>query len=894
MNVHGLEKLLNPRRIALVGVTINPNSVGGKVLSNLIGGAFKGVVYPVNPVSEAIMGVPCYPDLQSLPRIPDMVIVCTPAEKVRPALEDCGEMGVKGVIVMSAGFQESGEEGAELARGLEEVLGRYPGMRMLGPNCLGIIVPGINLNASFASGLPEEGSVAFISQSGALCTSVLDWAREKKIGFSYFVSIGNALDVDFADLIDYFGEDEKTDSIILYIESISDARKFMTAARAFARTKPIIVYKAGRFPRSAAVAASHTGAMASEDAVYDAAFRRAGMARVLNIGEIFDCVELIGRNRFPRGRRLGIVTNAGGPGVMAVDSLVELGGELAELSEESIEGLNAFLPPFWSGSNPVDILGDANHKRYSRAAQVLLDDGGVDALLVILTPQAMTRPDKVAAKIGELTANTRKPVLAAWLGGESVRGAMAMLVGSGVATYGTPEQAVRAFMTLVDYADNLKDLYETPRDIMPDLSADQERIRSEVLSRMPERDEMLSEKGSKALLELYGIACTMPVLASTADEAVLLAEEIGWPVVMKVQSPDITHKTEAGGVVLNVDSGKALREAWSGMMDSLEERFPEARVEGITIQPMADYGHGTEMILGARKDPVFGSVIMVGRGGVATEIWGDTALGFPPLNEHLADRMLRSLRVFPLLSGFRGRSPVDLEQLKKVMMRFSYLVCDNPEIDEIDINPLLCGPGGILALDARISVTPGIKPGRSYDHLALRPYPAEYVSEKKLRDGTRVLLRPIKPEDEPMWMEMLGSCSRESIYSRFGFFYNWANHEAAARYCYIDYDREIAIVAEVEEEGKRSIHAIGRLVADPDLETVEYAILVDDRWQNRGLGGMVTEYCENIAGDWGLSRIVAQTTADNTRMVHLFETRGYTVTRDSSSGEVRVRKELGT
>lgn len=892
MSVHGLDKLLNPQRIALVGVTINPNSVGGKVLTNLIGGAFRGVVYPVNPVSEAIMGVPCYPGLDSVPRTPDLVIVCAPAEKVADILAECGELGVNGVIVMSAGFEESGPRGEELSRGLREQLEKYPDMRVLGPNCLGIIVPGIKLNASFASGIPAQGSVAFVSQSGALCTSVLDWARDKKIGFSYFVSIGNAIDIDFADLIDYFGEDEKTDAIILYIESIRDARKFMTATRAFARTKPIIVYKAGRYPQSAEVAASHTGAMASEDAVYDAAFRRTGMARVLNIGEIFDCVELIGRNRYPRGPKLGILTNAGGPGVMAVDTLIELGGELAQLSSESVEALDSFLPPFWSGRNPVDVLGDANSKRYRKAAEILLDDGGVDALLVILTPQAMTRPDRIAARIGGLIESTRKPVLAAWLGGESVRGSMSMLVEAGVATYSTPEQAVRAFMTLVDYADNLEDLYETPRDIMADFPGDQQRMRQEFLSVIPKEDSILSEIESKRLLQLYGIPVTMPSLARSQEEAVSIASETGYPVVLKVHSPDITHKTEVGGVAVNIDCREVLEEAWKNIMSSVADRAPGAEILGISVQRMAAVRQGTEMILGARKDPVFGSVIMVGRGGVATEIWGDTALGFPPLNEHLADRMLRSLKVFPLLDGFRGRPPVDVELLKKVMMRFSYLVCDNPEIDEIDINPLLCCSNEILALDARVSVTPGVGLHRSYDHLALRPYPAEYVTRRTLKDGTEVLLRPIKPEDEPMWMEMLGSCSRESIYSRFGFFYNWANHEAAARYCYIDYDREIAIVAETALKGVRSIHAIGRLVADPDLESVEYAILVDDKWQNRGLGGIVTEYCENIARDWGLSRIVAQTTVDNTRMIHLFEARGYRVSHDRSSGEVHVRKDL--
>ena len=892
MNVHGLDRLLKPKRIAIAGVTINPNSVGGKVLANLVGGAFRGVVYPVNSTSEAIMGVPCCPDIESIPVKPDLVIICTPAEQVPDIIVRCGEMGVEAAIIMSAGFGESGPEGRDLSRLLKSEIERFPNMRVLGPNCLGIIVPGLKLNASFASGLPAAGRTAFISQSGALCTSVLDWARDKKIGFSYFVSIGNSLDVDFADLIDYFGEDESTDSIILYIESIKNARRFMTAARAFARTKPIIVYKAGRFPASAAVAASHTGALASEDAVYDAAFRRAGMARVMNIGEIFDCVELIGRNRFPQGSRLGIVTNAGGPGVMAVDSLMELGGELAALSSESIEKLNAMLPSFWSGTNPVDVLGDANAVRYGKAAALVLKDENVDALLVILTPQAMTTPEKTAKKIGALAAGTAKPVLAAWLGGESVRGSMNILIDSGIATYSTPEQAVRAFMTLVKYADNLQDLYETPRDVMAPYSLDHEDIRVRFGGMLPRESGMLSEEDSKALLKLYGIPVTVPKHAGNVEKALRIAEKITYPVVLKISSPDITHKSDAGGVALDIRGPDMLRNAWDAMMKTVSKRAPDANIQGATLQKMTDTKGGVELILGARRDPVFGTVIMVGKGGVATEIWGDTALGLPPLNDNLARRMLRSLRIYPMLEGFRGDPGVDMDRLIDVIMRFSYLVSDNHEIVEMDVNPLLCMPNEIIALDSRASVDPSAELDRPYRHLALRPYPTEYVKRTELSDGTEVLLRPIKPEDEPMWLKMLGSCSRESIYSRFGFFYNWDNHDAAVRYCYIDYDREIAIVAETCSGGEREIHAIGRLVADPDLETVEYAILVDDPWQNRGLGGMVTEYCEAIARDWGIGRIVAQTTVDNGRMIHLFEARGYTIKHDSSTGEVHVSREL--
>lgn len=892
MNVHKLDKILNPKRIALIGVTINPNSVGGKVLGNLVGGGFRGVVYPVSSTAEAIMGVPCYPDLKSLPRRPDMAIICTPAQQVPDIVEECGEAGILGIIVMSAGFREAGEEGLALERRIRDSVARFEGMRILGPNCLGIIVPGLSLNASFGEGMPLKGNVAFISQSGALCTSVLDWAIQEKIGFSHFVSVGNMVDVDFADLIDYFGEDQQTESIILYVESVSRARKFITAARAFARTKPILVYKAGRFPESAAVAASHTGAMASADAVFDAVFQRTGMARVLNIGEIFDCAELVGRNRIPQGPRLGIVTNAGGPGVMATDALIALNGELAKLSDDTMEACDSFLPPFWSRGNPVDVLGDAKAKRFARATETVVKDKGVDAVLVILTPQAMTKPDSVAKAVARIAAETSKPILAAWLGGERVREGAEILAESGVPVYRTPEQAVGAFMTLVDYSRNLETLYETPRDIPVEFALDRGAVSTRIAEHISKGSSVLSEEETKDLLEIYGIPVTRPVPAASADEAVQAAEALGYPVVLKVWSDDISHKTDAGGVKLDLENGARVREAWDSIMLSASEKCPGAVIRGVTVQEMVRVRNGLEMILGLKKDPVFGSVIMAGMGGVEAELWGDSSLGFPPLNERLARRMLETLKIWPLMNGYRGRPPVDVDSLIEVIMRLSYLAADNPEIEELDINPFLAGPDRMVALDAR-AVVKRVEPSmKKYSHLALRPYPEEYIVRRRLRDGTEVLLRPIRPEDEPRWLEMLGSCSRESIYNRFRFFFNWSTHEVATRYCYIDYDREMAVVSEITENGEKRLTGVGRLVADPDLETAEYAVLVTDRWQNRGLGGLLTDFCMDIARDWGMKMVYAQTTTDNPRMVHLFENRDFKVDHSVGGSVVDVEKEL--
>jgi len=894
MNIHHLDPLFHPKRIAVIGVTPNPQSVGGKILSNLVGGGFRGVVYPVSAGSEAVLGIPCFPDVASLPKTPDLAIVCAPAAQVPDIVRACGDRGVGSLIVNSAGFREIGPEGRRLEEAVDRERSRFPSMRLLGPNCLGVIVPGAGLNASFAGGMPKDGNIAFISQSGALCSSVLDWEIGEKIGFSYFVSIGNALDVDVGDLIDYFGEDEKTKSIILYIKSITRAREFMSAARSFARSKPILAYKAGRFGASAAAAASHTGAMATEDAVYDAAFHRAGLARVFDIGDIFDCAELLGRQKIPAGPRLGIITNAGGPGVMASDALLALDGKLASLSEETMARLDECLPPIWSHGNPVDVLGDARSKRFEKAADILLADPCIDALLVILTPQAMTNPDTIAKVIGDRAQKTQKPVLAAWLGGPSMREGIRILNEAGVPSYTTPEQAVRAFMTLVSWGGNLEILYETPRDVPVEMSYDRAEIRKRFHSLIGDEGDVLPEHISKMLLEAYGIPSTTPYPAATADAAAETAARIGFPVVLKILSPDITHKSDVGGVALNLSSADAVREAFDGMMSAAKLKRPDAKIDGVTVQKMAFSGKGAEMILGFRKDPVFGAVIMAGMGGVTAELFGDRALGFPPLNERLARRMLESLKIWPLLNGFRGRPPLNVDGLIEALIRLSYLAADYPEIAELDVNPLLVGESDVLALDARIIMdrslpSAGLKP---YSHLAVRPYPEELVRNVTLKDGANITLRPIRPEDEPMWFEMLRSCSRESIYTRFRSFFHWESHRVAIRYCYIDYEREIAIVAEQEEAGEKKLLGVGRLIAEPDLREAEYAVLVTDAWQNRGLGGVLTDYCMEIARDWGIRKVTAQTTTDNQRMVSVFRSRGFAGTPDPDGSLVEVEMEM--
>ncbi len=895
MDVHNLGRIFDPRRIALVGVTQNPNSVGGKVLGNLVGGGFTGVVYPVNASQEAVLGVPCYPDLASLPRTPDLAVICSPAAQVPADVAACGEAGIRALIIMSAGFKETGAAGRELERQIREARARFDGMRIIGPNCLGVIVPRLNLNASFAPALPRAGDIAFISQSGALCASVLDWALEGRIGFSHFVSIGNALDVDFGDLIDYFGEDQHTRSIILYIESVSQAREFMTAARAYARQKPIIAFKAGRFPASAQAAASHTGAMASEDAVFDAAFQRTGIARVPDLGDVFDCAELVGRGKIPAGPRLAVVTNAGGPGVIATDALIAQQGVLAALSPETVARLEEALPPAWSRGNPVDVLGDANSKRIEKAAGIVLADPGVDALLVIVTPQAMTNPTATARVLGRLAEQSRKPLLAAWLGGRAMREGLPVLAEGGVAAYPTPEQAVRSFMTLVGYARNLQTLYETPKDVAIQFPYDRADVKRRFVATRLGAGEVLAEDVAKELLASYGIAVTTPITVASASEAVQIARQIGFPVVLKVRSPQVSHKSDVGGVQLDLVGPEMVAAAYHSILRNLRERRPDAVIEGVTVQKMLRSRDAVELILGVKKDPVFGTVMMAGMGGVGAELLDDRSLGFPPLNQRLAMRMLESLRLWPLLTGYRGRKPVNLDALVEVLIRLSYLAADYPEITELDINPLLCTPDDVVALDARAVLDRALVgvEVEPYAHLALRPYPEGFVTRVTLKDGTPVTLRPIKPEDEPLWLAMLGSCSKETIYSRFRYLFDWSTHEVATRFCYIDYAREIAIVAEIGggEGESRKLIGVGRLIADPGHEEGEYAVLIVDAWQGKELGGLLTDYCVEIARRWKLKRVVAQTTTDNRPMIKVFERRGFAVVTGADS-TVEVSKAL--
>ena len=877
----------------MVGASERASSVGTTVIRNLSDAGFDGPVFPVNPKYERVFGKQAYAGVGDLPETADLAVICTPARTVPGIVRECGRAGIPGLVILSAGFREAGDEGARLEAEVEAARREFDGMRIVGPNCLGLMVPHGKLNASFAGAMPAVGRVAFVSQSGAVCTSVLDRAAREGVGFSSFVSLGNMLDVSIADLIDACSRDEMTDAVVLYVESIGDARRFMSAARAFAREKPIIAYKSGRFEASAEAAASHTGALAGVDEVYQAAFDRTGMVRVFESDDLFDCARLLARHPQPPGDRLAIVTNAGGPGVMASDALIARDGNLAELSDTTLRQLNDALPPAWSHGNPVDILGDASPGRFRDAVRIVLEDEGVDAAVVLLSPQPMTKPGAVAEAVIEVAGLSPKPLLAAWMGADRVADGIERLNEAGVPAYSSPEKAVRAFMHLASYARNRRVLYETPREIPVEFPLDRKRFRAVFDSVLGEGHDVLTEEVSKSLLAAYGIPVTQPQAADSPDEAVRVARQIGYPVAIKILSPEISHKTDVGGVELNVAGDDEVRSTFEKMIAAARRNRPDARVDGVTVQRMVSVPRGCEMIVGAKRDPVFGSVLMVGAGGTRAELFKDRVLELPPLSERLARRMLQSLQTWPLLAGYRGRPAMAVDRLLEILMRFSYLIADYPEINELDVNPLLVTPHDVLALDARIVLDHEAltEPVKRYSHLAIRPYPEEFTHRAKLNDGREVLLRPIKPEDEPRWHAMLNACSRQSLWFRFRHLFRETTHAMATRFCFIDYDRELAMVAEIETGGERKLIGVGRLVAGDDRHDADYAVLVADAWQGQGLGSLLTDFCLEIAVKWGVRRVWAETAASHPRMISIFKNRGFALAK-ADGGELLLSKVL--
>ena len=892
-----LQVFFSPKSVAVIGATEKAGSVGRNILWNLISSPFGGTVFPVNAKRDSILGIKAYPSVGAIPGPVDLAVIITPATTVPGIVRECGAHGVKGVVVISAGFRETGPAGAELERLVVEEA-RKAGIRLIGPNCLGVMCPISGLNATFAQTMAKPGNVAFLSQSGALCTAVLDWSLREQVGFSAFMSTGAMADVNWGDLIDHLGSDPNTRSIVIYMESVVDARSFLSAAREVALQKPIIVIKAGRTAQAAKAAASHTGSLAGSDDVLDAAFRRCGVLRVNEIGEIFDMVEVLGRQPRPQGPKLLILTNAGGPGVLATDALLTGGGTLAELSEETMAGLNAVLPPHWSHGNPVDVIGDADADRYAKSLEVAAKEKDADGLLVIMTPQGMTDPVKIAEGLKAYASLPGKPVLASWMGGYEAAPGEAILNAAGIPTFPFPDAAVRAFLLMAKYSYNLKGLYETPLlvedrsapNAKPEIAAQLEQIRQTGRT-------ILTEFEAKEVFRSYGIPVVETRIATTAPDAVAAAKSLGYPVVLKLHSETITHKTDVGGVQLNLGDDAAVDRAFKLIETSVNEKAGPGHFDGVTVQKMIRTSGAYELILGSSIDSQFGPVLLFGVGGQLVEVFRDSSLAIPPLNTTLARRMMEQTKIYKALQGVRGRKAVDLPRLERLLVRFSQLVMEQPWIKEIDINPLLVSSDDIIALDARIILHDKDLPASALPKFAIRPYPSQYDKTMSPAGSPAIRIRPIRPEDEPLMVAFHGTLSERSVYMRY---FAWmklgqrTTHDRLARMCFIDYDRQIALVAETinERTGNREIVGVGRLVKATGGKEAEVAFLISDAIQGKGIGREMMALLIDFARDEQISVLTATFIRNNMPMRRLLERYKFEITDDLQEESSTARLEL--
>jgi acetyltransferase len=892
-----LDAIFSPKNVAVIGATERQGSVGRTILWNLISSPFGGAVFPINPTRSSVLGIRAYPNVAALPEPVDLAVIVTPSHTVPAVMQEVADAGIKGVIVISAGFKEAGAPGIELERQILEIARAY-NIRIIGPNCLGVMRPLYGLNATFASAMARPGNVGFISQSGALCTAVLDWSFGENVGFSAFVSLGSMLDVGWGDLIDYLGRDPNTHSIVIYMESVGDARSFLSAAREVALRKPIIIIKAGRTEAAAHAAASHTGTLTGSDEVLEAAFRRSGVLRVDRISEVFYMAEVLSKQPRPKGQRLTIVTNAGGPGVLATDALITGGGELTELTDETVQALNGILPAHWSHNNPVDVLGDAGPDLYAKTLEIVAKDPNSDGLLVILTPQAMTDPTQTAEALRALGSLEDKPLLASWMGGPSVTAGEAILNRANIPTFAFPDTAVHMFNYMWHYNYNLNSIYETP--ILPvdsnQETPDRARVDAIIKHALATNRTILTEFESKEVLAAYYIPTVQTILAADPDAAVTAADEIGYPVVLKLNSETITHKTDVGGVQLNLRDAEAVRSAFERIQTSVGEKAGAEHFQGVTVQRMEKLD-GYELIVGSSIDPQFGPVLLFGTGGTLVEVFKDRALGLPPLNTTLAQRMMEQTKIYKALQGVRGRDPVDLPTLQKIMVRFSQLVVEQPWIKEIDINPLLASPERIIALDARLVLHPANTQKSMLPRPAIRPYPTQYVAQWTSKQGVPVTFRPIRPEDEPLIAKFHEGLSERTVFMRYLQAMNLSQrtgHERLSRLSFIDYDRELALVAlrQSTETNTPEIMGIGRLSKQHGTKQAEFVLLVSDQFQHQGLGRELLGRLMQVARDEKLRSIFGFVLKENNEMIQLVEKLGFSLSPTDREGVLRAQMEL--
>lgn len=882
---HPLHSFFSPRSVAIIGAKEAAGSVGRTLLANMMD-SFKGAIYPVNPKYPEVLGLPAYSQIQKIPHQVDLAVIVTPAALVPGLIEDCAAAKVKSVIIISAGFKETGEEGLKLEQQVLAIA-KKGGIRIVGPNCLGLMNPHIGLNATFAASMATEGKIAFISQSGALCTAVLDWSLKEKVGFSAFVSIGSMADVQWGDLIDYFGNDPKTESILIYMETVGDARTFLSAARETTFSKPIILIKPGRTEAAAKAAASHTGSLAGADDVFDAAIRRGGILRVNGIGELFNMADVLGRQPSPQGPHLAIVTNAGGPAVLATDAALIHGAKMAELQPATMEKLNQFLPAAWSHNNPVDILGDAGAQAYAKTVEIVSQDPTVDGILVILTPQDMTDSTGTARALEMAKENFKKPVLASWMGASYVEEGIEVLNHAGIPTFSYPDSAAKTFALMWAQSERNKLLYETPTavDQGADLGKGKE-VRQFLSTLKQEGRTLLTEAESKELLSAYGIPVVETIIAKTVESAAEAAEKIGYPVVVKLHSETITHKSDVGGVKLNLRTRAAVEDAYREIEASVTRLVGKEHFQGVTVQLMVK-AEGYEVIIGSIVDPQFGPVILFGTGGQLVEVYKDRAIGIPPFTTTLAKELMQRTKIYEALQGVRGKKAVDLSKLEEVLIRFSRMIIEQPRIMECDINPLIVSADQLVALDARFVLHDFSIPDADLPTPAIRPYPIEYLFALKLKNGAAVTVRPIRPEDEPLLVAFHKELSEESIRSRYFEFMSLKErtaHERLIRICNSDYGREITLVAETN--GK--IVGIARYTKLYGTAHVELKMTIIDRFQNVGLGSQMLEKVIQVARKEKIATISVNVLNENLSMLHLCKKFGFEMEPHPESPAITV------
>ena len=887
MNSHYLAALFEPRSVALVGATEQGEKVGGRVLENLLAGRYGGKLFAVNPKYRSVRGVPCFASLDRLPEAVDLAVIVTPAATVPALIEQCGRAGIRAAVVISAGFSETGPAGTALERELLEAAHRH-GVRLLGPNCLGLMRAPLGLNATFARGQAIPGSLALVSQSGAVCTAMLDWATPNGIGFSSVVSLGGSSDLDFGEVIDYLAADEATEHILLYIEGVRDGRRLVSSLRAAARAKPVILMKVGRHPAGSRAAVSHTGAIVGRDDIFDAVVRRTGVVRVASMRELVAAAQALASHVRPGGERLAIITNGGGPGVMAADRAADLGIPLAELSEETVARLARALPANWSHGNPVDLIGDAGPQRYRTAISACLDDEGIDGIVAILTPQAMTNAQDAALAVIDASRGAAKPVLASWMGEASVASARAQLRHAGLPVFLGPEMAVETFAHLAAFYRNQRTLLETPGPLAATEPPDIAAARSLARTALAAGRTVLSATESKALLAAFHIPVAHSAVVASAEDAVRAAALIRYPVAMKIESPDITHKSDVGGVRLGLAGGEAVRLAYREMMQSVARHRPQARVVGVSIEPMVSPTHGRELMAGIVRDPIFGPAITFGAGGIAIEVLRDRTVALPPLNAALVDEMIRGTRVAKLLGDFRNLPAVDRPALQAVLLRISEIACELPEIEELDVNPLVADEHGVVALDARVVLRAVPSQRTPYAHLVIHPYPAQLAGAVRLADGSEVMLRPIRPEDAELETEFIAGLSAESMRLRFLSGMRGLTPAMLARFTQVDYDREMALVAVRDANGREREIGVCRYVRLPDGESCEFAIVVAEAWQRRGLARRMMARLIEVARSRGLKKMTGLVLRANAPMLALCEAMGFAI--EAEAGDPQLRR----